>query len=826
MKKILFIVLLVISRFYFIAFSQEVNNYKFNPDQQTFFTPKNHDPNFLKSGKLSDKSFYQRKSEWQHIIDSTWGPGAPLNEKLSVFNNYAREIRGHCDALSTLNLNWDSLYNHYLNQITASTSKGAFSSIMSHFAYAFKDVHTFAYDSDIASTPLNPGVPVLLLGSLNTIEHFGAVTTVLPDSTTLVLRVAPNHPLNLEPGDIILGYEGIPWKNLARELLNAGLPMMAHTGGCKSANTYHNLFGAGLNWHLFNTIDILKYSSGNILHLSVLPLVNFNIPPMANNEQLPIQNINFPNAIPDPVSIPDTVVTYGILENTNIGYIFLKAESADPTPDEQLFKAINDLKNTDALIIDMRTNYGGWLGTIFDKAFNILFNEYHKTVDHVVRCDTNTFNLCPYGDWNELQINGKDPDYYDRPIAVLLGPTCISMGDITAQRLRYHPMVRFFGASSVACLGVMNQVDSPGWILYLSFADVYHTSEPGVYLNRREFPVDYPVWFNKDDVAKGKDPIVAKSLEWINNLVYGHSVITDKMAYSAGSDTIRVDAIIENPNMHAVSAKLIFESLDGSFTDSIDMSKLNPAEGNKWRGKWIAPPPPNYNTYWVSIKATDNTAGTYFTNKHVTRITTIPLVINSLSYASIAGSKYRIRPFLKNEGITQKITKIMVNLESTDPWITLFNPAKSACPDLLPDQAIETYLPFEVSYNPSTFPYYFNLKFTISTDGWPYWVIDTTIKIYTGIDDEGLIPLTNNLDQNYPNPFNPTTTISWQLAHECKATLSIFDLTGREVAILVDEQRSPGKYETRFNAENLPKGVYFYQLRARNQVITHKLIKM
>ena len=41
------------------------------------------------------------------------------------------------------------------------------------------------------------------------------------------------------------------------------LPMIAKTGGCKTADTYHNLFGAGLNWHLFNTIDILKYSTGD-----------------------------------------------------------------------------------------------------------------------------------------------------------------------------------------------------------------------------------------------------------------------------------------------------------------------------------------------------------------------------------------------------------------------------------------------------------------------------------------------------------------------------------------------------------------------------------
>jgi hypothetical protein len=64
--------------------------------------------------------------------------------------------------------------------------------------------------------------------------------------------------------------------------------------------------------------------------------------------------------------------------------------------------------------------------------------------------------------------------------------------------------------------------------------------------------------------------------------------------------------------------------------------------------------------------------------------------------------------------------------------------------------------------------------------------------------------------QNYPNPFNASTTITWQLAHRSKATLKVFDLLGREMATLVDEQRPSGKYETEFNAAILPKGMYFY----------------
>jgi len=513
MRKFSLLALLFLYSINYMVYSQELKDKRHYPEKPIYSSPKNHDPNFLNLKKLSTKSFYESKSDWQHIIDSTWGPGDKLPQKLFIFNTYAQKIRSEFDGFISLQLNWDSLYNYYLSKINAATSRGAFSSIMSHFAYSLKDIHTRAFDSTVVLSSLNPGVPVLLLGSYLSVEHFGAVTTILPDSTTLVLRVAPNHPLNLEPGDIILGYEGVPWKDLIRELLDAGLPMFAKTGGCKTADTYLNLFGAGLNWHLFSTIDILKHSTREIQHLSVLPLINLNLPPMVNNEQLPISNIPFPNVRPYPI-VSETVVTYGIMENTNIGYIYLAEEYPEALADVQFYEAINSLKTTDALIIDMRLNYGGW--ALFDGAFGILFNESHQTLEEAFRCNTNTFELCPAHNSDLYQINDIGPGYYDKPIAVLLGPTCVSMGDVTAQRLRYHPMVKFFGASSDASLGENKYIESfPGWYLRYSIEDPFHTSNPGEYLNRKEFPIDFPVWHNPDDVAIGKDAVVEAALHWI-----------------------------------------------------------------------------------------------------------------------------------------------------------------------------------------------------------------------------------------------------------------------------------------------------------------------
>ncbi|MDP3148735.1 MAG: T9SS type A sorting domain-containing protein [Ignavibacteria bacterium] len=90
------------------------------------------------------------------------------------------------------------------------------------------------------------------------------------------------------------------------------------------------------------------------------------------------------------------------------------------------------------------------------------------------------------------------------------------------------------------------------------------------------------------------------------------------------------------------------------------------------------------------------------------------------------------------------------------------------------------------------------------------------------------------LFQNYPNPFNPLTVISYQLAVNSKVSLKIFDILGKEIATLVDEEQHAGTYSVKFDATNnhklttntLSSGVYFYQLRAGSFVETKKFILM
>jgi hypothetical protein len=82
------------------------------------------------------------------------------------------------------------------------------------------------------------------------------------------------------------------------------------------------------------------------------------------------------------------------------------------------------------------------------------------------------------------------------------------------------------------------------------------------------------------------------------------------------------------------------------------------------------------------------------------------------------------------------------------------------------------------------------------------------------------------LSQNYPNPFNPTTYINYTIAKNSAVELTVYDILGVEVAQIVNEVKSPGSYTVAFDGSNLASGVYFYKLRAGNNVITKKMLLM
>ncbi len=88
------------------------------------------------------------------------------------------------------------------------------------------------------------------------------------------------------------------------------------------------------------------------------------------------------------------------------------------------------------------------------------------------------------------------------------------------------------------------------------------------------------------------------------------------------------------------------------------------------------------------------------------------------------------------------------------------------------------------------------------------------------------LPTRFSLNQNYPNPFNPTTVIRYQLPAASTVRLSLYDLLGREVASLVNEQKPAGTYEVRFDGSGFASGIYLYRLTAGTYVESRKMILM
>jgi hypothetical protein len=108
------------------------------------------------------------------------------------------------------------------------------------------------------------------------------------------------------------------------------------------------------------------------------------------------------------------------------------------------------------------------------------------------------------------------------------------------------------------------------------------------------------------------------------------------------------------------------------------------------------------------------------------------------------------------------------------------------------------------------------------------WLVKDATDI--NVIDETLqsVIIDYRLQQNYPNPFNPATIIKYQLPAGSHVTLKIYDLLGREVATLVNEERPTGSYEIEFSAiggaTNLSRGIHFYKLQAGAFVETKKMI--
>ena len=464
-------------------------------------------------------------ADWRAAIDAAWGPGLPTARKLEIFDLFWKTVDERLATFQGIeDVDWQALRDRYRPEVASGVSRGRFAAIMNALALALRESHTVASDRLVNQQTLpRPGVPLLSIGPW--LENtFGACVTAQDDGSALVIDVAPNHPLGLEPGDRVLGFEGRPWTQILPELIQAELPHSARFWGASPSSFEHTFVASGpLNWHLFSSIDVRKFHGGHVEHLSTAALTGGPISRFCT-EQPDLPGIAKPR--PRETGFQN-LVSWGVLPGTRIGYIYVWGWSGNAVSREfaQAVEELTQRQSTDGLIIDFRFNLGG--GMFFSNpGLAMLFERPMPTIGFAVR-------LHPYDHFHLAQAPPAyylldfpaevvppygHPDHrsYAKPIAVLTGPGALSAGDQVALRMTFHPAVRVFGKSTAAAFNSPLPINlDSGWFSRFAVADAYIVGDPHNYLTHDEFPVDERVWLRPEDVAAGRDTVVEAARRWI-----------------------------------------------------------------------------------------------------------------------------------------------------------------------------------------------------------------------------------------------------------------------------------------------------------------------
>lgn len=472
--------------------------------------------------------------KWKIQIDNTWPDNLSTQQKLELFDQIWKSVDEKFAEFPDLNLNWNNVKEKYRPEIEQGVSRGRFVGMMNHLTLLLQESHTFFCDSlvNLGTLP-KPGVPLSYVGGWGNNSHFGAGLTPLTDSTMLVYQVVPNHPLNLETGDIVLGYDGIRWRKLYKELINLELPVGKFSNGLYEWGTNNDAFvhswlmSAGLNWHLFEKIDIVKHDSGDTLQLPthLLQDKEMNI---YCTEQMSVPGVPFPEIQ------NDEYLSWGIIEGTKIGYInvwkWLNTETYNVSDHFLLaMEQLTGKQDLNGIIIDQRYNTGGFsayttgLGTIFrNPAVFVAFFSSNDPANHYSFIG----RICTGGvGWNDLV------PIYNKPIAVLTGAGAISAADFFVRILKFYPKSRTFGKSTSSAFGspVWINTGINGWfckysILNFAFVDsslfdkeIDPILDNVQLLAKTILNVDEEVWLTPEDVRKGKDTVIEAAISWIQS---------------------------------------------------------------------------------------------------------------------------------------------------------------------------------------------------------------------------------------------------------------------------------------------------------------------
>jgi hypothetical protein len=702
--------------------------------------------------------------DWRRLIDSTWGLGLGTAQKLQIFDDFWSKVDKNHGGFVNNNLNWDSLKNVYGPEIAQGVSRGRFGAIISHMCIALHEMHTWIYDDGMDSALVSGGffrprgIPMIILSGVGR-SGLGISLTPLPDSSLLVIEAQSSHPLGLTAGDIVVGYDKVPWKQMIRQLFDAQLPISlgysSIWGSSSESWTHILLTSAVCNWHLFDSLDVVKYPSGDTVHISLSAITGWTWDKLKACEQLPVKGVPFPVVNVSPC-------TGGVVQGTKVGYIYIR-DWWTPGIDKRVTSVIDSLTRTmkvDGLIVDFRLNGGGDPSLL--TSLGALFNgdpfQWYSYANRTSTTDRTAFSIVRSG----LTIAPKG-QLFDRPIAVLTGPECLSAGDDGAFLMRSHPMVRFFGKpTNMAYIVETFNGSYPGNIWYQISKGSEYSNYPGEgCLLHKGFDVDERVWFTRDDVAKGDDTVVKRALEWISGLAYAHDAALSKVAPKPGQDSVRITTTIENPLNHTLKVWSYVTDNQGRLADSCQMfddgSHGDGLVGDKIFGGSFRVPAKE-SMFGVSPRTTDVTGGTY---RHLTNakrmFTNGPVV--SRGWASTTtdtipnpGDVLRLKFRIANNGRVDTVRAITATVAALDTLIYIGTVTQLSFGDLAPGQeSLGSSIQALRIQSTSPLNTKARLLLSISSYGIPVWTDTVSILVQasvTEVAENKTVPTQYSLSQN------------------------------------------------------------------------------
>jgi hypothetical protein len=520
------------------------------------------------------------------------------------------------------------------------------------------------------------------------------------------------------------------------------------------------------------------------------------------------------------------------VEGTQIGYIYSSSWRRAVNDGVAFTNAVNtliDYYQVQGLIIDFRTNTGGQMDQA-NGGLSRLYNFNLSDFEIAERSDPDdhfAMRTVPSGfcSGNYWRFNAN-PYLYDKPIAVLTGPLTISAGDYNAMRLKFHPMVRFFGKptnTAYTCFDMTFHnlnIPFPGWLAGYAAKNAYLPDDPDKYLIHNGFEVDEEIWLTPEDVAKGEDTVVKRALEWIQNLAYAHDVAVNNPYAIPGMDSVFVTAQVENPSQHELSVSADIKNKDNVLVDSLNLFDDGQhgdgiAGDNIWGTYYV---PAEEQHYAVSVTTQDNNAETSRTLPNVVRFTTTgPLNMSDYQLGNLSGGiSVPLRLSLRNNGSMSTAPAVKAYLSARDTNIIQINPNEQNFGDIPAGEFKESQGIYNLVLNSNVLAdsiVSLSFKVSISSDGYVYWY-DSSQVVLSIDKDTPNVPTTYSLSQNHPNPFNPSTKITFTLPKPEHVILAVYNTLGQKVATLLNTKMNVGSHDVQFNASTLPSGIYFYRIQA------------